>query len=205
MKKILMRLMLVMLIAVFLTSAVYSELLIYEPFDYPVGVLDGCRPDPKKPQDPDTNPGFGLDEWSNYFQAIGASVEGIVDPSGDFFLWCGWQIWWVEEDCIKLMEGFEGCEECSTYYGDGSGDFSGVSGDVFLGEMDGMGVDVCAKYVVVLGCQVYCDDAAAGSDFKDGVCFLGYDIFKKKEGVLCRIIYMVIGLYLYFFIGKHGG
>lgn len=41
MEKVLIRLMLAVLIMVFLTPAVQSELLVYEPFDYPVGGLDG--------------------------------------------------------------------------------------------------------------------------------------------------------------------
>jgi hypothetical protein len=85
MKKMLIRLMLVVLITVFLTSAAHSELYIYEPFDYPVGGLDGCRPDPKKPNDPDTNVGFGLDQWSDYSSDEPPLVESgsLIHPTYD--------------------------------------------------------------------------------------------------------------------------
>ena len=85
MKKMLIRLMLVVLITVFLTSAGHCELFIWEPFDYPVGLLDGCRPDPKKPNDPDTNPGFGLETWNDYSFNEPAEVQSgsLIHPSYD--------------------------------------------------------------------------------------------------------------------------
>jgi hypothetical protein len=66
MKKMLIRFMLVVLITVFLTSSAHSELLIWEPFEYPVGELAGYAPDPVKPKDPDISVGFGLEAWADW-------------------------------------------------------------------------------------------------------------------------------------------
>jgi hypothetical protein len=101
-KNILIRLTLAVGVIVFMTSAAYSELLVYEPFDYPVGSLIN------------NGGAFGLDGvWEDWGLAEADVVQGsLVHPEYDY-------IFDAVGNQTKIIDGDVGVALSNTFEDDG--------------------------------------------------------------------------------------